>query len=246
MWKATLDACALYSALSRDLLLYFASAKMFTPFWNAEIHSEWVSSLATRRKELNKDDLRKISEKMDEDFPAAKISGLSKLIKGLTLPDVKDRHVLAAAIISESDVIVTWNLKDFPKTYLKRFGITTITPDEFLFRLIGGRAGKLEMFVEELASLSDPPVTPAELLKRMEKSKLQKTADKLKLMLKDAGIEIGDQLKEDKAEAGTYQPGGAKQTGEILYPCEPTVRQFWNFETANSLPDLRRGVAGIG
>jgi predicted nucleic acid-binding protein len=37
----------------------------------------------------------------------------------LTLPDADDRHVLAAAIRSSADVIVTFNLGDFPPEVLK-------------------------------------------------------------------------------------------------------------------------------
>ncbi|MET0465962.1 MAG: PIN domain-containing protein [Chitinophagaceae bacterium] len=233
MQRATLDACALYSSTARDLLLYFATVKMYKPFWNAEIHKEWINSLASTRKELNREDLERISVAMNTDFPDAMISGLSRLIKGLTLPDMQDRHVLAAAIVSESDVVVTWNVKDFPKTYLKRFGITAITPDEFLLRMIGGRAGKFEMLVEELVSLSDPPVTPAELLKRMEKCHLKKTAQKLLQMMKEKGIDIGQHLRESIDDPDNGKSLIAKQTRELLYPCEPTVRQFWTYETVS-------------
>ncbi len=231
MLRATLDACAIYSTTSRQLLLYFATANMYKPFWNAEIHREWVSSIAARNKEMSRDALESISEAMNTDFPDANISGLSKLIKGLTLPDVNDRHVLATAIVSESDSVVTWNLKDFPKTYLKRFGITAISPDEFMLRMVGSRGGKFEMFVEELVSVTDPPVSPAELLRRMERCQLQKTVQKLKQLLKTNAIDIGHPLQDDVTGVEGSRALKAKKAGDLLYPCEPTVRQFWNYET---------------
>jgi predicted nucleic acid-binding protein len=44
------------------------------------------------------------------------------LIENLKLPDEKDRHVLAAAIKTNANLIVTNNLKDFPASYLDSFG----------------------------------------------------------------------------------------------------------------------------
>ena len=52
---------------------------------------------------------------MDRHFPDALVVGFEPLIDGLTLPDADDRHVLAAAIRGQADVIITQNLKDFPR-----------------------------------------------------------------------------------------------------------------------------------
>ena len=42
-------------------------------------------------------------------------------------------HVLAAAIHSSADAIVTFNLKDFPKQELGKYNIEAIHPDDFIF-----------------------------------------------------------------------------------------------------------------
>ena len=49
------------------------------------------------------------------------VTGFEELIEGLELPDRKDRHVLAAAVRSGADVIVTQNLKDFPHDRLNPY-----------------------------------------------------------------------------------------------------------------------------
>jgi hypothetical protein len=51
------------------------------------------------------------------------------------LPDIDDRHVLAAAIRCNASVIVTFNQKDFPCTALEPFGIEAQHPDEFVGNL---------------------------------------------------------------------------------------------------------------
>ena len=47
----------------------------------------------------------------------------------------KDRHVLAAAVKAPCEVIVTYNLKDFPGESIKPHGIEVKHPDEFLIDL---------------------------------------------------------------------------------------------------------------
>lgn len=65
-------------------------------------------------------------------FPDALVTNYSGLIEGLRLPDPKDCHVLAAAIKTNANVIVTNNIKDFPNDYLKTFGLSAKIADDFL------------------------------------------------------------------------------------------------------------------
>ena len=72
---------------------------------------------------------------MDRAVPDCIVSGYEPLIPSLTLPDKDDRHVLAAAINAGADVIVTFNLKDFPDDVLAPYGIHTKSPDDFILDL---------------------------------------------------------------------------------------------------------------
>ena len=68
--------------------------------------------------------------------PDANVSGYATLIKAINLPDSDDRHILAAAIRCKVDVVVTANLKDFPKEYPDQFGIEAQHPDKFITDVI--------------------------------------------------------------------------------------------------------------
>jgi len=81
---------------------------------------------------------------MREAIPDCIVSGYENPIDGLALPDPDDRHVLAAAVRSGAQTIVTFNLKDFPAATLDGFGVEARHPDDFLVDQIGLAPGLAE------------------------------------------------------------------------------------------------------
>jgi hypothetical protein len=51
------------------------------------------------------------------------VKGYEDLIESLSLPDPDDRHVLASGIRANAEVIITFNLKDFPAGVLASYNI---------------------------------------------------------------------------------------------------------------------------
>ena len=129
------DACVLYPAPVRDLLVRLALTDLFQARWSAEIHAEWTRNVLSNRPDLSPASLARCRQLMDEHVPDCLVTGYETLISNLTLPDPDDRHVLAAAIHGGAELIITFNLKDFPPTVLERYGIEAIHPDEFVARL---------------------------------------------------------------------------------------------------------------
>lgn len=74
--------------------------------------------------------------KMNNAFPDSDIKNFKMLIPALQLPDANGRHVLAAAVRCNSDVIAPSNLKDFPAFYLQQFDVEPQHPDRFIINLI--------------------------------------------------------------------------------------------------------------
>lgn len=73
---------------------------------------------------------------MDAVVPDCLVEGYEGLVAGLELPDRNDRHVLAAAIRVGADVIVTANLKRFPRKQLEIYGLEAQHPDDFVCHLL--------------------------------------------------------------------------------------------------------------
>ena len=113
---------------------------------------------------------------MNEHIPDSLVCEYEALIPSLDLPDPKDRHVLAAAIRSGADVIVTFNLKDFPPESLYPYRIEAQHPGEFLTHLIDLAPWTIcEIVRQQREDLCNPPVSAEELLRTLEKQGLPAT-----------------------------------------------------------------------
>ncbi len=118
---------------------------------------------------------------MDQNVRDCLVLGFEPIIESLTLPDPGDRHVLAAAIVGRADVIVTFNLKDFPNDYLGSFGIEAQHPDEFVHHLIDLDEVKVCAAARRhRASLKNPPKTVEEFVRTLEQQGMPQTANKLR------------------------------------------------------------------
>jgi len=173
---ALYDACVFYSGALRDLLLHLATAKAVHARWSDEIHEEWIRSLLRNRPDLTRESLERTRLLMNQKFRSGRVKGYQHLIDGLRLPDPNDRHVLAAAIWAKASYIVTYNLDDFPSSTLAPYKIETLTPDEFVLRLIRNNSEVVVRAVKDhRARLSRPPKSVDEYLEALETQRLPKT-----------------------------------------------------------------------
>ena len=106
------------------------------------------------------------------------------LIEILKLPDEKDRHVLAAAIKTNANLIVTHNLKDFPDDYLAQFGLSAKRPDDFAADLIDLNPNQaVEAFKDLVIHRRNPDLDEYQVLERFRKNGLEDTANYLHALL---------------------------------------------------------------
>ncbi|MEY8689645.1 MAG: PIN domain-containing protein [Leptothrix sp. (in: b-proteobacteria)] len=180
-FTAVLDANVLHSYPLTALLLELAEARLYRPAWSQDIHTEWQRSVLRARPDVDASMLERRRTAMDTALPDACVSGYSRLIDALTLPDPDDRHVLAAAIRAKAEVIVTFNERDFPADTLAGFDITAQHPDVFLCHLIDLSPATVRARIEAmLRNWRKPPNTPEDFISVLERAGLPESAAALR------------------------------------------------------------------
>lgn len=179
-----LDSCVLYPAPLRDFLMHLTLLDLFQAKWTEEIHSEWIRNVLENRPDLSLNQLERTKDLMNSHVRDCLVEGYEHLIETLELPDENDRHILAAAIHSKADLILTFNLKDFPKEVLAEYDIEAETPDEFIFELLREDAEKVCLAAErQRLSLKNPSKSKEEFVETLRQQKLEKTSKLLEEML---------------------------------------------------------------
>jgi len=174
------DACVLYPAPLRDLLMWLGLSGRFRARWSRAIHEEWKRNLLRNRPDLTRERLDRTSDLMDTAIADCLVDGYEDLIADLSLPDPDDRHVLAAAIQGDASVIVTFNLRDFPHDVLASFGIEALHPDDFIMKLfVRDAAAVISAAQYQRAQLVLPPIDVDRYLDILRAQGLPKTAQAL-------------------------------------------------------------------
>jgi hypothetical protein len=136
------------------------------------------------RKGVSKTEIEKRTNYAILAFPDALVTNYEPLIEGLTLKDKKDRHVLAAAIKTNANVIVTNNLKDFPNDYLATFGLVAKSADDFLADIIDlNHDEAIEAFRKLVLNRRHPDLDEYEVLDNLRRNGLTNSADYLHSLL---------------------------------------------------------------
>lgn len=174
------DACILYSAVNRDFFMRLGKSSLFRACWTRRIQDEWANALLRDRPDIDPARLERTKSLMNRSSLDCLVEGYEPLIEGLELPDKNDRHVLAAAIKSGASEIITFNLKDFPESALRRFGLNARHPDEFAASLFDLSTAEVLLAARrQRESLKSPPLTVDEFVSRIRSAGLPKTAKRL-------------------------------------------------------------------
>lgn len=174
------DACVLYPAPLRDLLMHLAMTGLYQAKWTNEIHDEWIRNVLANRSDLKRSQLERTRELMNNHILDCLVEGYEYVIPSLELPDPDDCHVLAAAIHASASIILTYNLRDFPAKSINIYNIDAQHPDKFLTHLIDLGPDIVCNAIKRLrTTLKNPPTSINRYLAILEKQSLPNTVKKL-------------------------------------------------------------------
>lgn len=129
--RAFLDANVIRGQQTTDVLLSVASRRVFEPRWTQNVIDEMRRN---RPPELSEADIDRRISMMNRAFPEAMTEVPPPELQDQMRADPKDKHVLAGAVHSESDVLVTDNLKDFDAPASGRHAMRVEGLNQFLNR----------------------------------------------------------------------------------------------------------------
>ncbi len=114
-----------------DTLLRLAEApRLYLPRWSRFVMDEVTRNLIAKWG-MPADKARRRQEEIRRHFPEAWVEGFEPLVEAMT-NDSGDRHVLAAAVRSHSELIVTYNRRHFPADSRRAWDIEVQGPSAFL------------------------------------------------------------------------------------------------------------------
>jgi hypothetical protein len=148
-----LDACILMSGLLRPLLLNLAHAGLLMPLWTDKIGQEWQRN-AARLWPIEPDLLKYEWLLMQEQFPHSNMGDVTEFEAALRHTDRKDKHVAAAGIagvsrqVAQSISVLTWNLKDFSRSELRKQQLGLIDPDRLLSQWWPTQSSQLQQRID--------------------------------------------------------------------------------------------------
>ncbi|PXX64000.1 putative nucleic acid-binding protein [Nocardia tenerifensis] len=171
MQRVFLDTCVLYPAHLRDTLLRLAEADLVQPLWSAEVLAELRRNLCLRHAgDESAGKVDRLISTLNGFFADAMVEGYEELVERME-NHPKDRHVLAAALQGNADVLLTFNLKDFAVRPIGEGFPELCHPDAFLLDVLDLAPGEvLRLLYKQVAEHKRPPKRIQGLLDVLDRS----------------------------------------------------------------------------
>ena len=163
-YRVCLDANVLANHAVSDLLFRLAEKpRIYTPVFSENILDE-VKRTHVEKLNWGVEMADTWQAAIREAFPEAIVKGFESLIPCMANHE-KDRHVVTAALAGRAQLIVTFNLKDFPSEHLECWGIDALHPQDYLITLFEMKAELVVSRLYEAAAKYRQP--PTERVKKL-------------------------------------------------------------------------------
>ncbi|MEV8371278.1 PIN domain-containing protein [Kribbella sp. NPDC056861] len=161
---AFLDANIVRGQLTTDIMLSLAAERLYRPKWSPEVQAEAVRN---KPPGVSEQAVSGRFAQMNKVFAAANTTGYEGLTPQMRA-DEKDKHVLAAAVHSKADVLVTENTKDFDPPTSGPHAMKVERTSEFLTRVLEDNPDKVVKALQKMVDRNRwAPQTMPELIDKM-------------------------------------------------------------------------------
>lgn len=159
----------MFSRTLRDYFLYVADAGAIEIHWSQQILDEMSRNLRTRLG-IGLVDTDRLEELMNDfiEYALIDVNPTDVAAVDTVEMDSGDRHVLAAALSADADILLTDNTKHFPQAWMTDHGIELLRSGEFLVRLAEQFPDKIREAHAKTVLFS--PKSETEVLATLERS----------------------------------------------------------------------------
>lgn len=168
-----IDACVLAGAVRRHLVLAFAEAGRLQPRWSPRVlfetghaHAKIVEAKPGRD---GAGEAARLVVALEQAYPEASVPEDHGVTIAERLPDEGDRHVIESAVACGAALILTDNIKDFPRKVLEAHGLYARTPAEYFASRIGVDPGAAPALMAASVRLK---LSPAQFARALQQGRL--------------------------------------------------------------------------
>lgn len=185
MARVFADTNVLFPFSIMDLMLALTEDAIHEVVWTEALLAEW-ERVIVREHHRAAESAASITAAIRGFFPEGRIAEeeYAQHIQAMPGDDPDDRRHMAAAVASRAQLIVTWNLADFPAEPLAELGVRVTDPDAYLCELIHELPNEVVATVVRLAAEKRrPPKTPSDLANDLAKAGVPAFAERLRAVL---------------------------------------------------------------
>ncbi|MFD8145774.1 PIN domain-containing protein [Streptomyces sp. NPDC059708] len=179
--RVFVDTNVLFPFSVMDLMLALTEDFVHSIVWSERLLGEW-ERVIVREGRRSDESAAAVTRAIRGFFGDCEIkqSAYGHLVDEMPGEDPDDRHHAAAAVASGADMLVTWNLSDFPAGAMARLGVAVVDPDTYLCRLHEEVPDEVAATLARLAAEKrNPPMTRHDLLARLAKAGVTRFAERL-------------------------------------------------------------------